>query len=291
MGKMLRGFESGATSGVVAGENSLSPPLPRDDPQPTHRPQGGSASGRPDGIRFGTCSPTRPSRREGGRHRVDLAGSALTVDFQPWSAIPDLGARSASPDVASRWSISTRGRPRSTLSTDADDDPGEVMGTPSISNRGDAGDGAAAIWCRATSTAPGGSSRCRPPTTSGPNRVWTGGDAASRRSRSITVDGVSLTVASVLRTRTARRGIRGRVDPRDARSDDFRPCGGDDVNLEADVISKMVVGHVERYLATRTPDIVLDGRVDSDRASRDRSRRLTLDPAVIRDGAAACRSW
>ncbi len=73
---------------------------------------------------------------------------------------------------------------------------------------------------------------------------------------SITVDGVSLTVARVL------RDLAGRVDGFEvalipetlARTTLSVRRAGDRVNLEADAMSKMIASHVERILATRSPD-------------------------------------
>ena len=70
---------------------------------------------------------------------------------------------------------------------------------------------------------------------------------------SITVDGVSLTVASVLRgTEGVVRGFEVALIPETLERTTLRGLKVDDgVNLEADVISKMVAGHVERFLSTR----------------------------------------
>ena len=70
---------------------------------------------------------------------------------------------------------------------------------------------------------------------------------------SITVDGVSLTVASVLRDPNGSvQGFEVALIPETLERTTLRGLKVDDgVNLEADVISKMVAGHVERFLSTR----------------------------------------
>lgn len=70
---------------------------------------------------------------------------------------------------------------------------------------------------------------------------------------SITVDGVSLTVAVVLRNDDgASRGFEIALIPETLERTTLRGLAiGDGVNLEADVISKMVAGHVDRVLADR----------------------------------------
>lgn len=187
-------------------------------------------------------------------------GVRLTVDFQPWSAIPDLGASisvagccltvvdfdrgAASFDVVHRTlEMTTLGRlgvgdavnleSAATLETALGGHlvQGHVDGTGRVLEVQATDDWRVRIECGPEVT---------------PHLVDRG---------SITVDGVSLTVASVLRNADGSpRGFEVALIPETLDRTTLRALrAGEDVNLEADVISKMVVGHVERYLATRTP--------------------------------------
>ena len=72
---------------------------------------------------------------------------------------------------------------------------------------------------------------------------------------SITVDGVSLTVARTMRGEDARVGVTGfeiALIPETLERTTLRDCRiGDRVNLEADAFAKMVAVHVDRMLAAR----------------------------------------
>ena len=72
---------------------------------------------------------------------------------------------------------------------------------------------------------------------------------------SITVDGVSLTVARTIRSADPRTGVTGfeiALIPETLERTTLRDCRiGDRVNLEADAFAKMVAVHVDRMLAAR----------------------------------------
>ena len=192
--------------------------------------------------------------------RVDQAseGVRLTIDLRPWSLRPDLGASIsvagccltvvgfeeglASFDVVHRTlEMTTLGRlqagdavnlePAATLETALGGHlvQGHVDAVGRVVDVQDTQDWRLRIECDVEV---------------GPHLVDRG---------SITVDGVSLTVASVLRgTEGVVRGFEVALIPETLERTTLRGLQVDDgVNLEADVISKMVAGHVERFLATR----------------------------------------